>query len=290
MPEETEMLAIDFPRCIEREFPDAFGAAWTATGRAIDLLDGADLAPLSRRSPGLHGYDWRRYLRCSTARVVRVIDALVAQAPSHGRVLDVGAYFGNFAMAAADRGFRVDALDSYAAYGGAFAPWTRTLTGAGVRVLDFDAVGFDLAAIDSGAYDAVLLLGVIEHVAHSPRPLLSAAHRVLAEDGVLVLDTPNIAYAYNRDRLARGESIMAPIASQFDCDPPFEGHHREYTIDEVRWMLQRVGFDRVAVDTFNYSIYGLDAIAGADLRLYREMQNDPSLREVVFATARRPRA
>jgi 2-polyprenyl-3-methyl-5-hydroxy-6-metoxy-1,4-benzoquinol methylase len=284
----SNKLCLDFPACINREFPHVFPAAWTATERVIELLPDGELTPLERRSPGLRGYDWRRYLRCSAARVVRAIDALVAAVSPGGRVLDAGAYFGNFALAAAERGYAVDALDAYRAYEDALMPWVRLLRGAGVQVLDFDAIGFDLAGVVDATYDAVLLMGVVEHVPHSPRALLRAVRRVLKPGGLLVLDTPNIAYAYNRDRLARGESIMAPLESQFDCEPPFEGHHREYTMAEVRWMLERVGFGQVSVDAFNYSVYGLDCLVGGDLRLHREMQEDPTRREVVFATGRRP--
>lgn len=285
-PAQPEMLAIDFPACLAREFPEVFDAAWTATERAVAPLGRADLTPLERRSPGLKGYDWSRYLRCSAARVVRALDALAA-APAGGRVLDVGSYFGNFALAAAARGFAVDALDGYAAYDGAFRPWLAELDAAGVRALDFAQAGFDLSALPSAAYDAVMVMGVIEHVPHSPRGLLTAIRRVLKPGGTIVLDTPNLAYAYNRERLARGESIMAPLASQFDCEPPFEGHHREYTMSEVRWMLEQVGYTVTALDAFNYSLYGLEYLSGDDLRIYREMAADATKREVVFASGRR---
>jgi hypothetical protein len=115
-------------------------------------------------------------------------------------------------------------------------------------------------------------------------------HRVLKPGGSIVLDTPNIAYLYNRERLARGESIMPPLASQFDCDPPFEGHHREYTMDEVRWMLERTAFEHVVIDAFNYSLFALETLQGHDLELYRRMIADPTAREVIFATARTPNA
>jgi SAM-dependent methyltransferase len=283
----AEVMPVDFPDCVARDFPRVFDLAWDATERTLAPLDAADLTPLERRSPGLRGYDWRGYLRCSVARVVRVADVL-SRIGANGRVLDLGAYFGNFTLAAAASGFGVDALDSYAAYDRAFEPWLPVLQAAGARRLDFADVGFDLGRLADASYDAVLVMGVIEHVPHSPRQLLTAVHRVLKPGGTIVLDTPNIAYLYNRQRLARGESIMAPLASQFDCDPPFEGHHREYTASEVRWMLDRTGYTDVAIDAFNYSLLGLETLQGDDLRLYREMAADPTGREVVFASARKP--
>jgi SAM-dependent methyltransferase len=284
-----ETLRIDFPACVEREFPRVFAAAWAATEAVLEPLDAADLSPLARHSPGLLGYDWRGYLRCSAARVARVAEEL-SRLPAGACVLDVGAYFGNFSRAAASMGFSVHALDAYRTYGDALRPWTAGLEAAGARPIDFADVGADLHGLPGGSYDAVLVMGVLEHVPHSPRQLLGAVHRVLKPGGSIVLDTPNIAYLYNRERLARGESVMPPLASQFDCDPPFEGHHREYTMDEVRWMLERTAFEHVVVDAFNYSLFALETLQGHDLELYRRMMADPTAREVIFATARTPNA
>lgn len=266
-----------------------FATAWAATEAVLQPLDAADLSPLARQSPGLLGYDWRGYLRCSVARVARVAEALSGMREG-ARVLDVGAYFGNFTRVAASMGFCVDALDAYRTYGDALRPWTAGLQTAGANPIDFADVGLDLHGLPDRRYDAVLVMGVLEHVPHSPRQLLRAVHRVLRPGGSIVLDTPNIAYLYNRERLARGESIMPPLASQFDCDPPFEGHHREYTMDEVRWMLERTAFEHVVVDAFNYSLFALETLQGHDLELYRRMMADPTAREVIFATARTPNA
>jgi SAM-dependent methyltransferase len=284
-----DTLRIDFPACVEREFPRVFAAAWAATEAVLQPLDAADLSPLARHSPGLLGYDWRGYLRCSAARVARVAEEL-SRMREGTRVLDVGAYFGNFSRVAASMGFSVDALDAFRAYGDALRPWTAGLETAGAHPIDFADVGLDLHGLPDSSYDAVLVMGVLEHVPHSPRQLLRAVHRVLKPGGSVVLDTPNIAYLYNRERLARGESIMPPLASQFDCEPPFEGHHREYTMDEVRWMLERTAFEHVVVDAFNYSLLALETLQGHDLELYRRMMADPAGREVIFATARTPNA
>jgi SAM-dependent methyltransferase len=284
-----ETLPVDFPACVEREFPRVFATAWAATEAVLQPLDAADLSPLARHSPGLLGYDWRGYLRCSVARVARVAEAL-SRMREGARVLDVGAYFGNFTRVAAAMGFSVDALDAYRAYGDALRPWTAGLKAACANPIDFADVGLDLNGLPDRRYDAVLVMGVLEHVPHSPRQLLRAVHRVLKPGGSIVLDTPNIAYLYNRERLARGESIMPPLASQFDCDPPFEGHHREYTMDEVRWMLERTAFEHVVVDAFNYSLFALETLQGHDLELFRRMVSDPTTREVIFATARTPNA
>jgi SAM-dependent methyltransferase len=129
---------------------------------------------------------------------------------------------------------------------------------------------------------------VVEHIPHTPRPLLESIDRLLAPGGVLVMDTPNLAYLYNRLKLSRGESIMAPLRSQYYTELPFEGHHREYTEDEVRWMLEQLGHEDVAITTFNYSIYGLESVSGDDLINLRRMEADPALREIILSRSRKP--
>jgi 2-polyprenyl-3-methyl-5-hydroxy-6-metoxy-1,4-benzoquinol methylase len=288
-PTAAHAVPVDFPHCIAQEFPDGFAVAWQATRDVLDAIAHHDVTALERRSPGLRGYDWKGYLECSVARLVRVAQQIKIRGVS-GRLLDIGAYFGNASLMCRRMGFEVDALDAYAAYESALIPSTTLLASAGVRVRDFVEAGSDLTQLEDESYGAVLCLGVIEHVPHTPKPLLAAIRRVLRPGGVLVLDTPNIAYLYNRRRLMRGESIMAPIATQFDSEIPFEGHHREYSPDEIEWMLQRVGFGDVTLETFNYSYYALSELAGDDLECHRLMQADPSARELVLAVARKPHA
>jgi 2-polyprenyl-3-methyl-5-hydroxy-6-metoxy-1,4-benzoquinol methylase len=286
MTPSNERLDLDFPAAIAREFPDVFDAAWQATDAIVATLAGADFSALARHSRGLLGYEWSAYHRCNVVRAVRVGRAL-ARAGSR-RVLDFGAYFGNFAIMAAALGCEVDAVDSFAAYAPALDRAQALMRSSGVTVIDFNAVGFDLLQLPPASYDAVLCLGVIEHIPHSPRAVLTAIDRVLTPGGTLVLDTPNLAYLYKRRALAEGRSIFPPIADQFLTEPPFEGHHREFTSEEVRWMLQQQGHESIVLEAFDFSVYALGSIEGDALVNYREMQRDPELRELILSTSVKP--
>jgi 2-polyprenyl-3-methyl-5-hydroxy-6-metoxy-1,4-benzoquinol methylase len=281
-------IRIDFPDALKRQFSDEFDVAWTATEDVVALLPQQDLAPLARRSPGLAAYDWSAYLRCSAARLVRFLRALRRHAPPGGRVLDLGSYFGNISLMVARDGFSVDAVDSYAAYGAALSPNQDLLRREGVRVLDFSDVGYDLGALGTSGYDAVICAGVIEHIPHTPRPILEAVNRVLKPGGTLLLDTPNLAYLYNRQRLARGESIFPPVEIQYFTEIPFEGHHREYTPDEIRWLVRAIGHDQLGLDTFNYSMYSSAWLTGTDAENYVAMERDERAREVIFSVSGKP--
>ena len=287
---EKERVRLNFPEVVARAFKDEFPPAWTATKRVLNAVDGVDLSNLAERSPGLRGYDWTGYLRCSVVRLVRALRALQSSAAPSGRILDCGSYFGNASLMCALAGYAVDAIDSYREYSPALNACVDLMRSAGIRVSDFADCGLGLERIDSGRYDAVLCLGVVEHVPHTPRLLLEAVNRILKPGGVLVIDTPNIAYLYNRLRFARGESVLPPIAVQYGVTPPFEGHHREYTTAEVRWMLETLGHRDIAIETFNYSVYALQELNEEEVRNLHRADADPELREIIMSVSTKPLA
>jgi 2-polyprenyl-3-methyl-5-hydroxy-6-metoxy-1,4-benzoquinol methylase len=289
MPTETvvpNVVRIDMAATLSAAYPAEWPIAEAVTANVLRAIEGVDMTALTRRSPALKGFDWAHYLRCSNARIVRVLHALHRFAPN-GRVLDFGSYFGNFSLACRRAGHDVHALDSYAEYGAAFAACVALQRDAGIVVDDFARTGFDLAPVADGTFDAVLCMGVIEHIAHTPKQMLNTLTRVLKPGGVLIIDTPNLGYLYKRLALLDGETIFCPIAMQYDTELPFEGHHREYTVDEVVWMLGQAGHDVVDVETFNYSQFAQTQLTGTDAEYHRAMQADPALRELILTVSKR---
>jgi SAM-dependent methyltransferase len=284
-----ERLDLDFPRCLEADFPDDLPGACAAFDAIAASIAGADLTPLARRSPALNGFDWTSYLRCSIARMVHAAAALRRRGTASGRLLDYGSYFGNSALMFARAGFSVDAIDSYRTYEHAFDGPRHVMTDAGVQLLDFADLGYDMASV-AARYDVVLCMGVIEHVPSSPRPLLETLDRVLAPGGRLVIDTPNLVHLYNRQKFARGESVLADIGAQYRTELPFEGHHREYTIPELVWLLRRIGHRRISVEAFNYSAYALGTLSSRDVYNHWNMVRDPTMREYLMTVSEKPAA
>lgn len=280
-------LVINLDQELRRDYAVEYPLAAAATGRVLEAIRGVDLTPLAYRSPGLRGYDWTGYLQCSVVRTVRFLRALARHVPPGGRILDYGSYFGQVALAARAAGYQVEAVDSYRAYDGALARAVALLQDDGVAVHDVASVGYDVGA-RSGAFDAVICAGVIEHVPHTPRGLMDALRALLRPGGVLILETPNLAYLYRRLALLRGESVYAPLASQYHSPVPFEGHHREYTIAELTWIIAAAGLELRSIDTFNFSLYAHHQLSGDDADYARAMAADPELREIIMAVAARP--
>ncbi|HWR02665.1 MAG TPA: class I SAM-dependent methyltransferase [Humidesulfovibrio sp.] len=267
--------------------PSFADACLETTKALLELIPNGDYTQLAKHSPGLLGYDWNAYISCSSLRLAHVANALERFGVPGQRVLDFGSYFGNFSIISNKAGFLTTAVDSYTHYHPALSNEKEMLQRIGVEVLDLSC-DTEFCTTHAAQYDFCLLLGVIEHIPHSPKKILELARTVLKPGGFVIIDTPNIAYLYNRERLMRGESIFPQISHQFDCPLPFEGHHREYSLSEVLWMLKRVGFNPVHSELFNYSIFWASEIYGDDVTRFEAMEADPSLREIIFAVGQRP--
>ncbi|HWG03821.1 MAG TPA: class I SAM-dependent methyltransferase [Beijerinckiaceae bacterium] len=286
--DSVEPIKLDFRRYVEELAGAASADVWAATDDVIGFLSSHDFSALDRHSPGLgKGWDWAPYLHLSAIRIAQLASMLHERGIESGRLLDFGSYFGNFALFAQRRGFETLAFDSYMAYESALSPAVDLMTRRGIRVIDAGGAGHNLAGVALESIDVVLCMGVIEHIPHTPRPMLESIRRVLRPGGTFILETPNLAYTYTRHKLMQGRPIGLPIEFQFETEIPFEGHHREYTLDEIMWMLQRIGQVDIASRYFNYSIFGLAELRGDDAIRYAEMESDPTCRELIITASRK---
>lgn len=177
------------------------------------------------------------------------------------RVLDVGCGNGMHSLRAVARGASAVALDG-----------NDVNLQAGVRLAaaqGADRVAFLKADIEqplpvqSGQFDAALLLDVIEHV-YRRQELLAEIHAALRPGGVLLVSAPNRATRWKRGLAAAGLFAYA--------DPD---HKIEYSFDELLDELARGGFAPQGPPTL--TVYdtpwtGLfDLIGGVSLPLYRRL-------------------
>jgi len=102
--------------------------------------------------------------------------------PRAARVLDIGASSGEFTYVMSRLGMRATGMEpnlGYAAYA------RRTY---GVAVQDG---GYEAAPEEPGGYHMIVLNHVLEHL-HEPGQALARFHALLAEDGLLFLEVPNL--------------------------------------------------------------------------------------------------
>ena len=107
-------------------------------------------------------------------------------------------------------------------------------------------------------FDAVLLVDVLEHLSNPGFALKEIAH-VLKNGGVLCIRTPNCANLKNRVRILFGKSPYHDLKGWvFDHrllvpntgEKRFQGHIREYTVEELRQLLNYFGLKLLYVKLY----------------------------------------
>ena len=201
-----------------------------------------------------------------------------------GRAADLGCFIPYMSIALARLGWKVAAADRYSLYGEVLR---RTIFDLGQRE-GFDVVDVDIMRDDSmaslGERDLVLLMAVVEHLNGSPRQVLANIWRLLPPEGMLLFEVPNIAELSKRIRLLRGKSPLPLYSSYLASSYPFEGHNREMTVAEVKYLLLEMAFHVQRVDCFDYSppvSTPKRVLLGALRRLV------PASRETIMAVATR---
>ncbi len=137
-----------------------------------DVMDPRHLRELRRREQTYWWHVNKRRL---------VLDLLRSQVPAGGRVLEVGCGGGLLQAALAGEGWQTTAADiSLAA-----ARFAREQSDAGALVFDATKPW----PVDDDAFDAVLMLDVLEHLADDAWPL-AEARRVVRRGGAAVITVP----------------------------------------------------------------------------------------------------
>lgn len=132
------------------------------------------------------------------------------------------------------------------------------------------------------SFDLVLFCEILEHLLEDPLCVLLEIGRVLKAGGALILTTPNVARLENVARLLVGENIYDPYSAY----GPYGRHNREYTLAELRRLLQHAGF---AVE----QAFSADVHANAANHFFPVSKLEPllsrgaDLGQYLFVTARR---
>jgi SAM-dependent methyltransferase len=87
-------------------------------------------------------------------------------------------------------------------------------------------------------FDVVLCCEIIEHLTADPLAALWEIKRVLRQDGVLVLTTPNVNRLENVVKMVAGVNIYDPYSGY----GPYGRHNREYNKHELHLLLTYAGF------------------------------------------------
>lgn len=93
-------------------------------------------------------------------------------------------------------------------------------------------------------FDVVIFSEIMEHLFYGVPHALNEINKVLKKDGFLILTTPNLASISNRIRLLLGKSINWELSGEkhFFQRDIYKRHNREYTLEELMYLLKKSGF------------------------------------------------
>ena len=86
----------------------------------------------------------------------------------------------------------------------------------------------------------------------------------------------------------RGERALAQgflegdIEKQYLADIPYEGHHREYTRDELTWMLEQIGCRDIRSRLFDYNLLQFAELWPDHRDALLAMTIDPTLADTIL--------
>jgi hypothetical protein len=198
-------------------------------------------------------------------------------------LLDTGIYPGHLALALARLGgFEISGVGRFVPP--AFRAW---MAERGIVVEDVD-LERELLPHAEASFARVVATEILEHLAN-PGLFLSECWRVLRPGGTLYLTTPNVVDLRGRARALLGRS---PQSHLFGIERTLRMnewvHRREYAPDEVRRLLQAVGFHVGDLRTWMPS--RAEGGRGAGGRLAPLLNRLPGLGGTIFAAATRPAA
>jgi len=186
---------------------------------------------------------------------LRFANSMISSLNSKPRILDIGCDIGLMAIMFNRIGLEVSAIDKRDPPSQGMN-YGRVLKG----ILSNNNITFkkcnllsDNIPFPDESFDFVYMGAVFEHLPFSHKKVMQEIKRVLRSGGYLIMDTPNIAFLVNRVRLLFGKSFMWPI-DEFYNSNNFEGHFREFTLQEMRSILAYSGLKVIRAKTLNYSL------------------------------------
>jgi SAM-dependent methyltransferase len=126
--------------------------------------------------------------------------------------------------------------------------------------------------IPSDSADCVFFGDVIEHLVHSPKPVLSEIFRVLKPGGFCVATTPNAVRLTVRLKVLLGRSNWADIDGYFDLEY-HASHHHEYTAHEFRTVFSRTGFRVEKFTLFEENLRSVKIEGMGDIRTHARFRH-----------------
>ncbi len=151
----------------------------------------------------------------------------------------------------------------------------------GFKDLQFPARQFNIESerwpLESGKFDVVLCMEILEHLLLDPYTVFSEARRVLAPGGKFILTTPNIASFVGLQAMLE---IRSPYTyGVYSRNGSYGRHNREYVPHEIEQLGHSTGFDTELLTTRDfYTSHGDASRLLAAIKAYGDENQSHELR------------
>jgi glycosyltransferase involved in cell wall biosynthesis/2-polyprenyl-3-methyl-5-hydroxy-6-metoxy-1,4-benzoquinol methylase len=211
-------------------------------------VSGADFATTLDDFAPTHGAA-REYFSTHRDRYLACLELLPQAIPGQS-LLELGASFHHLTPALESKGYRVHCSDIWD--GGPNR--TADLKSRSGEQRHYKVDNFDIQQqrwpYDDASFDVVVFCEMLEHLNSDPVQVLSEINRVLKQDGLLLLTTPNIASAKSFNYILEGKSPYV-FGQYVPGGLPTDRHNREFTASEIDHLFAAAGFQTVALETNN---------------------------------------
>ena len=159
----------------------------------------------------------------------RRLDKTLEIVPKQGKLLEIGSYPFIITKELIKRGYDVSGLDL-----------NQTKQSMGIYHCNIETEAFPFK---DKTFDIILMMEVIEHLGINPINAIQESRRVLKDDGIFVLTTPNILRLQNlKSLICRGKQLATLRSLTQKEKLGYIGHIREYTKKELKEILSYCGF------------------------------------------------
>lgn len=121
----------------------------------------------------------------------------------------------------------------------------------GINFVHQKCGGYEIP-FEKNYFDIVTCFAVIEHSHDSPSRILNSIGEHLKTGGLALVTMPNSVNLRKRISVLFGRTNYNPVNELFLSCGEYRGHVREYTLSEARHIIERVGFEIIYANTYEY--------------------------------------
>jgi len=238
-------------------------------------------------------FPFKGYMECKLPKYMAISLLLFKEAPPESKILDIGCGPCDLTAILANLGYYLTGIDDLRNHWHLLGDNRgRIVNFAGKMGIKLIVEPAESAKVEDNHFDAVLLIDILEH-SPNPRVLLNRAISALKPGGLLLVETPNAVALAKRILVAMGKSNYPNVNFAYFNVGKYRSHIREYTVHELKRILQVSGLTEIKAKLTNHAVYQLicetQGLKRLIVRLYYLISKlYPKFRSTILAYGRKP--